>query len=107
MIAVFLLAACSSGALSPTGPTAGGSQPPAHKRSSPLQHIVLVVQENRSFDNFFATFPGADGTRTGKMKLKGGDRTIKLEQVTLAYPCDIGHGRNGYLTDYDNGKMDG
>jgi len=34
-------------------------QPPEgiHK----IQHIVIVMQENRSFDNYFGTYPGADG----------------------------------------------
>ena len=26
-----------------------------------LDHLVFVVQENRSFDHYFGTFPGADG----------------------------------------------
>ena len=28
--------------------------------------MIVVIQENRSFDNFFATFPGADGTTSGQ-----------------------------------------
>jgi phospholipase C len=28
--------------------------------------VIIVIQENRSFDNLFATFPNADGTTTGK-----------------------------------------
>ena len=27
----------------------------------PLQHLIFIVQENRSFDSYFGTFPGADG----------------------------------------------
>lgn len=34
------------------------------KATSPIQHVVVLVQENRSFNNFFATYPGADGTKT-------------------------------------------
>jgi len=34
--------------------------------SSPIKHVIVVIQENRSFDNFFATFPGANGTTTGE-----------------------------------------
>ncbi|HEY1428410.1 MAG TPA: alkaline phosphatase family protein, partial [Candidatus Tumulicola sp.] len=30
-----------------------------------ISHVVIVVQENRSFDNLFATFPGADGATSG------------------------------------------
>jgi phospholipase C len=26
-----------------------------------LDHVIFVVQENRSFDHYFGTFPGADG----------------------------------------------
>jgi phospholipase C len=48
--AVLLVAAgCSS-----------GSKPPAegiHK----IRHVIVIMQENRSFDSYFGTFPGADG----------------------------------------------
>ncbi len=60
------LAACSggspgtvSGALPPVGSAKGPNA------SSPIAHIIVVVQENRSFDNFFATFPKANGTTYG------------------------------------------
>src|SRR5919112_4947859 len=26
-----------------------------------IQHVVVIMQENRSFDNYFGTYPGADG----------------------------------------------
>jgi hypothetical protein len=26
-----------------------------------IQHVIVVMQENRSFDNYFGTYPGADG----------------------------------------------
>src|SRR5262245_37479345 len=26
-----------------------------------IQHIIIIMQENRSFDSYFGTFPGADG----------------------------------------------
>lgn len=35
---------------------AGRAAPP-----SPIQHVVLIVKENHCFDNYFGTFPGADG----------------------------------------------
>ena len=27
----------------------------------PIQHVVIIMQENRSFDSYFGTFPGANG----------------------------------------------
>jgi phospholipase C len=28
---------------------------------TPIEHIVVVMQENRSFDHYFGMYPGADG----------------------------------------------
>ena len=45
-------------------PEGGGaaSQPAGiHK----IRHVVVIMQENRSFDSYFGTYPGADGIRTG------------------------------------------
>ena len=30
-----------------------------------IKHVIVIMQENRSFDNYFGTFPGADGIRKG------------------------------------------
>ena len=69
----------------------------------PISHVIIMVQENRSFNNLFAKFPGAEGTTRGKM----GKRIIRLKAVNLTWPCDFGHSRSGFLKDYDGGKMDG
>jgi len=63
--AVAATASCSGGAAGggPSGVIPGS---PSGKGSTPISHVIVVIQENRSFDNFFATFPGADGTTTGQ-----------------------------------------
>ena len=50
-----IVAACgtSSATSSPSVPTAKG----IHK----IRHVVIIFQENRSFDSYFGTYPGADG----------------------------------------------
>src|SRR5262245_51791210 len=30
-----------------------------------IRHVVVIMQENRSFDSYFGTFPGADGIPRG------------------------------------------
>ncbi len=30
-----------------------------------INHVILIIQENRSFDNYFGTYPGADGIPPG------------------------------------------
>ncbi len=48
------------------------AQPFAHaseyrraKNATPIQHVIIIMQENRSFDNYFGTFPGANGVPSG------------------------------------------
>jgi len=31
--------------------------------ATPLQHVIIIMQENHSFDNYFGTYPTANGTR--------------------------------------------
>jgi len=41
---------------------AGGSDPAP---TTPIEHFVVLMQENHSFDNYFGTYPGADGIPRG------------------------------------------
>jgi len=31
------------------------------RAATPIQHVIIIVQENRSFDQYFGTYPGAEG----------------------------------------------
>jgi phospholipase C len=33
--------------------------------TSKIQHLIFVIQENHSFDNYFGTYPGANGFPAG------------------------------------------
>ena len=70
-----------------------GSVSPASGTSAYIQHVVIVVQENRSFDDFFATFPGADGATQGMMKTPSGDKYIQLQSAPLD-SLSLGHQHN-------------
>jgi phospholipase C len=37
----------------------------AQTATTPIQHVIFIMQENRSFDNYFGTYPGADGIPAG------------------------------------------
>ena len=54
-----LLAACSTAPERVTGGPSGTYLVPSgiHK----IKHVIIVMQENRSFDSYFGTYPGADG----------------------------------------------
>ncbi|MGA8575735.1 MAG: alkaline phosphatase family protein [Candidatus Cybelea sp.] len=110
------LAACGggSGARLPLAGVPQRQQSGTGSSPSPIEHVVIVVQENRTFNDFFATFPGADGTTTGKvvknMSCKPKIRhrgTVALTKSNLVDPQDMNHSyKTGYSIAYDGGKMD-
>jgi phospholipase C len=107
-VAALALASCATG--SPPASESGVSAAlPASGSggSTPISHIVIIVQENRSFDDFFSTFPNADGTTQGLMKTSSGDQYVPLKEVDLNESCDFRHSYNQYTRDLDGGKMDG
>jgi phospholipase C len=71
--------------------------------SSPIQHIIIVIQENRTFDNMFHGFPGANTVNSGK----GHGTTYTLQQIPLTWKYDLRHDHPQFLEDYDQGKDDG
>jgi len=48
--------------------------------SAKIQHVVYIVQENRSFDDLFQGYPGADTMAYGKTSHGG---TIRLKPISL------------------------
>jgi len=69
-----------------------------------IQHVIIVVQENRSFDNLFATFPHADGATKG---LTHTGATVKLKARKLESGLVLDNSHLAFNVDYDKGKMDG
>jgi phospholipase C len=68
VLACLALAACVTGggtsatSSSTAGPTAPSTPVPTGLEK--LDHLIFIIQENRSFDHYFGTFPGADGFPT-------------------------------------------
>ncbi len=99
----------------PGGPTANLSTvalSPAQGINK-IKHVVVIFQENRSFDSYFGTYPGADG-----IPMKNGVPTV-CNPDPIAHKCvkpyhdtddsNVAgpHGEQDFNADYDNGKMDG
>ncbi|MBV8846473.1 MAG: hypothetical protein JO307_27015 [Bryobacterales bacterium] len=119
--------ACSS----PGNPPAFSMRvlPNAESPSRYITHVVVIIQENRSFENFFTGYPGADAPPTGcAIPVRGrtarsqisadrsrpdssfgcprGDISIRLRPTTFDDP-DLGHDWQKAQIEYDGGKMDG
>jgi phospholipase C len=57
-----------------------------------ITHVVYVIQENRSFDNLFQGYPGADTVSEG---MNSSGQTIALQPVSLAKVYQIDHSAYG------------
>ncbi|MBV9416328.1 MAG: alkaline phosphatase family protein, partial [Solirubrobacterales bacterium] len=73
-----------------------------------IRHVVVIMQENRSFDSSFGTYPGADGIPPGVCvpDPQSGGCVAPFHDsanVNLGGP----HGMGNSLADIDNGRMDG
>jgi phospholipase C len=106
-------AAGSSAAASSTGTPSPEQPDPNAKGIDKLNHLIFIVQENRSFDHYFGTFPGADG-----IPAKNGKFTVCVPDAVLGH-CDKPwhdpyfrgdggpHAQPDAIADINGGKMDG
>lgn len=121
MLALLCVAGCGL-ARTATGSTALlPVSSPRGTSSGYIKHVVVIVQENRSFENLFAGFPGANaptfGCAAGAVAARhakratssgcpSGDTQIKLRQISFRGP-DLTHNWQTSMADWDNGRMDG
>jgi phospholipase C len=80
---------------------------------SKIKHVVVIMQENRSFDTYFGTYPGVDG-----IPASNGDFTVCIPdpatgkcQTPYHNPADVNgggaHGAAAATRAINGGKMDG
>jgi phospholipase C len=99
--------------------TALGVAPAAQARAKAprgihkIRHVIVIMQENRSFDSYFGTFPGADGIpmRHGRPVACIPDPLRNTCQRPYHDSRDLNYGgphdQGAFVTDEDGGKMDG
>jgi phospholipase C len=69
-----------------------------------ITHVVFIIQENRTFDNLFQGFPGADAQSYG---LDSNNKKIALSEASFISPFDPSHTHPSWVGDYNGGKMNG
>jgi phospholipase C len=109
--------ATGAGDGSGTGPDAGtgasGSTGPGIvPGQTPIEHVVFIVKENRTFDNYFATYPGAEGATEGGTIACDEDGcedgpVVELTEGPDVYPHDLTHCFRCGLVAINGGKMNG
>ncbi len=114
-------ASCSTGSTARHGAQPATTTPPSSRAAVPvvpaaihkIKHVVVLMQENRSFDEYFGTYPGADG-----LPMSGG-RPAACVRDTGNHTCirpypdhnDVNsggpHAAPSARSDVDGGQMDG
>jgi phospholipase C len=90
-------ASTGSGGTGGTG-TGGGGGP-----ATPIKHVIVIVKENHTFDNYFGSFPGAEGTTSCQLK----NQTIPCPKAPDSTLRDLCHAHDCALTDWNHGQMNG
>jgi phospholipase C len=100
VVAIILMLAAAFWPGSTSVQAAGCSRGPS---CFPIQHIVIMDKENRTFDSMFGTFPGADGATTYR-GLDGKQHRLAHQPDSLIY--DLAHTNGDAKLADDSGKMD-
>ena len=107
-IAFTALAACSGGSSSLERSALPFDSSPDRQHTkpalTPIQHVVIVIQENRTVDNLFQFLPGANTQSHGLNPRK---HHIKLKAISMTAAYDLSHVHGYWLREYHAGKMDG
>jgi phospholipase C len=102
-----VLAVCAALAVVAAVCVKPGISQPAPKGIHKIEHVIVIMQENRSFDEYFGAYPGADGPPTGTCAPNPAGGCI----APFHDPADRNFGGNHKAADaaaaIDGGKMDG
>ncbi len=101
LLAALFLAACARTASTFDG---GWEPSPDAGLVTPIRHVIVVVKENHTFDNYFGSFPGAEGA--SRIRLADGG-VIEPPRAPLLTPHDLCHSHPCALQDWNDGGMDG
>ncbi|MBV8432825.1 MAG: hypothetical protein JO029_00930, partial [Candidatus Eremiobacteraeota bacterium] len=105
--AVVLLAGCTTNSGLVPNSTAGTGQAAPDRTgltaisslgSQKIKHVIIVVQENRTLDNLFHGYPGADTVSTGVTHTGA---VVPLTPGHLEEYYDLGHAHANFETEYD------
>ena len=93
-------------------PRDGGTPAPAGVPTTPVHHFVTMLQENHSFDNYFGTYPGADGLPAGTCVPEDPAATppgacVKPQLLDGKASPRIASTQVAFDQAYDKGKLDG
>lgn len=100
----------SAAALSATAADESKAQSLPSPGASSIDHIIVVMMENRSFDHLLGWLPGANGKQAGMTFTDNSGESFPTSQLTTYVGCshpDPDHSYAGGRSEYNDGAMDG
>ncbi|MGA8575928.1 MAG: alkaline phosphatase family protein [Candidatus Cybelea sp.] len=123
LAALVCSAACGQNGTTLSATPASAVRPAAgHTTGSKISHVIVIIQENRSFESLFAGYPNANAPMTGcaspapsgslrpttsSSPCPAGDTLEPLHKVTFQNNSDLKHNWKSSMIDWNNGQMDG
>ena len=89
--------------LAAAAPGLAWAQPGPPLPRSPITHVIFLLQENHTFDNYFGEFPGVDGAVVGRTSQHG---VVPLAPMTDR-PAGANHFWPAAHTGWNQGEMNG
>jgi phospholipase C len=112
----FCLAILAMAMVLTSGPSPAAARSPVRTAASgnglsSIDHIVVLMQENRSFDHYYAHLPGAQplppGASNPDPTNPSGPPITPFHQTSYCEVHDLDHSWNGTHKQWNGGKMDG
>jgi phospholipase C len=107
LCAFAMLSACAErtamSSLPETSTSVVAARTPDQDPGKYIKHVIIIVQENRTLDNLFSGFPGANAPTYGY----SGSQKITLQPVSLSESFYLDNNWSSAITAWDSGKMDG
>ena len=94
----------------------GSPSPETHLTRTPIQHVIVVIQENHAFDNYFWDYPGAFGLPPGGVPQPSTQQNVSSYQGEYVSNWNYAsnqsfsnpeHAETYIRAEEDNGSMDG
>jgi phospholipase C len=109
ILVTLILSGCGGGSALNMVTEEQGPPPASPGPRSAINHLMVVVMQNSSFDHLFGTYPKANGLDPTAASYKQVDQagsTVQPQLLTNLSPSDVNHTRTTYQIAYDSGKMD-
>ncbi|RPI91754.1 MAG: hypothetical protein EHM40_14805 [Chloroflexi bacterium] len=80
--------------------------------NTPIEHFIVVMQQNHTFDNYFGAYPGANGIPEGtclpaSLSDEGSTSCVAPFEITDHAITDLSHSDTTFAAQFQNGQMNG